>query len=611
MLELLATSMAVAGALLAALALYAAWRRDTPTGWSLAAVLGSVAWWGIAYAVELGSDGVAAKSLWGDLKYIGVSTLGPSFLCFVLQYTGRGHRVTRRLLLLLAVEPVVVMTALAVPATHDLVHHYPPRVAPDQLVVVETGPLFWVHLVYVNGLLVVATVLFMTSMVRLAHSYRRLAVLLMASGLLPWVANFLHNGDVGPFARIDLTPFAFSVTGGVLVWGLFRERLPDLAPLARSAVVESMTDAVFVLDVFGRVADVNPSGARALSATRGSLVGRRLADVLPQEVGFAVAQSGAPTSDAGIPEVHVDGPSGRRSFDVLRQQLADRTGRPAGELVVLRDVTERVRARTELQHVLAEQQRVAAALQASMVPGRLPEVPGCELASAYHPAGDGSEVGGDFLDVFALGPGTWGFVLGDVSGKGAQAAAVSAAARYTIRALADPRHAPSRTLRAVNTRLVGATDPEMFCTAVYGQVEPLDEGIRLTFCLAGHPLPVVVGGGAAGELGVPGTVLGLLDDPDLHDTTVVLAPGDLLCAFTDGLVESRRGPAMFEADRVETVLSRHADEPTQSVVDHLVQAVRGFHGGQLEDDLAVLLLRASSGSAGDGTHELAGHARQA
>lgn len=611
MLELLATSMAVAGALLAALALYAAWRRDTPTGWSLAAVLGSVAWWGLAYAVELSSDAVATKSLWGDLKYLGVSTLGPAFLCFVLQYTGRGHRVTRRLLLLLAVEPVVVMTALAVPATHDLVHHYPTRIAPDQLVVVETGPLFWVHLAYVNGLLVVATVLFMTSMVRLARTYRRLALVLMASGLLPWVANFLHNGGVGPFARIDLTPFAFSVTGGVLVWGLFRERLTDLAPLARSAVVETMTDAVFVLDAFGRVADVNPSGTQVLSATRGSLVGRRLADVLPQEVGFAVASSEPGTSEGGIPEVHVDGPTGRRSFDVLRQQLTDRTGRAAGELVVLRDVTERVRARNELQHVLAEQQRVATALQASMVPGRLPEVPGCELASAYHPAGDGSEVGGDFLDVFALGPGTWGFVLGDVSGKGAQAAAVSAAARYTIRALADPRHPPSRTLRAVNTRLVGATDPEQFCTAVYGQVEPHADGVRLTFCLAGHPLPVVVRGGTTSEEGVPGTVLGLLDSPELHDTTVELAPGDLVCAFTDGLVESRRGPAMFESERVETVLARHGDEHTQAVVDHLVEAVRGFHGGQLEDDLAVLLLRASGGSAGGGTHELAGHAGQA
>lgn len=607
MLELLATAMAVAGTLLAVLAVYAAWRRDTPTGWSLAAVLGSVAWWGLAYAVELGSEAVATKSLWGDLKYLGVSLLGPSFLCFVLQYTGRGHRVTRRLLLLLAVEPVLVMAALAVPATHDLVHHYPPHVAPEQLVVVATGPLFWVHLVYVNALLVVATALFMTSMVRLARTYRRLAVLLMASGLLPWVANVLHNGGVGPFARIDLTPFAFSLTGGVLVWVLFRERLPDLAPLARSAVVESMVDAVFVLDAFGRVADVNPSGVAVLSSARSSLVGRSLTDVLPQEVRFAVA---AP--DDGIPEVHVDGPTGRRSFDVRRQPLADRTGRAAGELVVLRDVTERVRARAELQRVLAEQRRVATALQASMVPGRLPEVPGCEVASAYHPAGDGSEVGGDFLDVFTLGSGSWGFVLGDVSGKGAQAAAVSAAARYTIRALADPRHPPSRTLRAVNGRLVDATDPEQFCTAVYGQVEPLEEGVRLTFCLAGHPLPVVVQGSAAAtERGVPGTVLGLLDDPELHDTTVVLAPGDLLCAFTDGLVESRRGPAMFESGRVETVLARHRDEPTRAVVDHLVGAVRGFHGGELEDDLAVLLLRASTGSGNHASPELARHAGQA
>ncbi|GAB3434546.1 hypothetical protein GCM10027517_02730 [Phycicoccus ginsengisoli] len=606
MLELLAVSMAVAGTLLAVLALYAAWRRDTPTGWSLAAVLGSVAWWGLAYAVELASVAVATKSLWGDLKYLGVSLLGPSFLCFVLQYTGRGHRVTRRLLLLLAVEPVVVMAALAVPATHDLVHHYPARVAPDQLVVVATGPLFWVHLVYVNALLVVATVLFMTSMVRLARTYRRLALLLMAAGLLPWVANFLHNGGVGVFARIDLTPFAFSLTGGVLVWGLFRERITDLAPLARSAVVETMADAVLVLDAFGRVADVNPAAASLLSATRSSLVGRRLTDVLPHEVRFAVA-----TPDGGAPEVHIEDASGERSFDVQRQQLADGAGRPAGELIVLREVTDRVRARTELQRVLAEQRRVATALQASMVPGRLPTVPGCEVASAYHPAGDGGEVGGDFLDVFALGPRTWGFVLGDVSGKGAQAAAVSAAARYTIRALAEARHRPSRTLRSVNTRLLEATHPEQFCTVVYGQVEPLDDGVRLTFCLAGHPLPIVVQPGVgSGEHGVPGTVLGLLEDPELHDTTLVLRPGDLLCAFTDGLVESRRGQAMFGTGRVESVLTRQAAHPSERVLEALLGAVRDFHGGVLEDDLAVLLLRAEPASA-EAVDDLPDDTRQA
>ena len=153
------------------------------------------------------------------------------------------------------------MTLLAVPATHDLVRSYPPAAPTQDLPIVETGPVFWVTFGYNNLLLVGATALFVASMVRLARTYLRMALLLLAAALLPWAANLLHNFEVGWFARIDLTPFAFTITGGVLVWGLFRERLVDLAPLARSAVVESMTDAVFVLDAFGRVVDVNPAGA--------------------------------------------------------------------------------------------------------------------------------------------------------------------------------------------------------------------------------------------------------------------------------------------------------------------------------------------------------------
>ena len=98
---------------------------------------------------------------------------------------------------------------------------------------VGTGPVFWVHLVYANLMILVATVLFVASMVRLSGTYRRMALVLVSAALLPWVFNLLHNFEVGWFATIDLTPFAFIVTGGVLVWGVFRERLVRLSPLAR------------------------------------------------------------------------------------------------------------------------------------------------------------------------------------------------------------------------------------------------------------------------------------------------------------------------------------------------------------------------------------------
>lgn len=583
-LTFFATLMAAAGVTMAGLAAYVAWRRDARMGWSLAVLLLAVAWWGVAYAIELGVDDIGLKGRWGDLKYLGITTLAPAWLVFVLQYTGRDRWVTWRLVALLAVAPVMTMLLLAIPATHDLVRSYPPSAATEELPTVKGGPAFYVIIGYNNLVLVTATALFVASMVRLARSYRRMAGALLAAALVPWAANVLHNLNVGWFARVDLTPFAFTLTGGVLVWGLFHQRLVDLAPLARSAVLESMSDAVYVADPFGRIVDVNPAGVQLVGTSRTALLGRRLENVITLD--------GANT---GATELTLSGPDGdpeHRTFEVSRECLTDGSGRPAGVLVVLHEITERVRDRERLQRVLDEQSRVASALQASMVPERLPDVAGLELASQYLPAGNGREVGGDFLDVFALGPQTWAFMLGDVSGKGAEAAAVSAATRYTLRALADEDVPPSETLREVNASLLSHTDLERHCTLVYGQLRPTDEGCSVVFALAGHHPPLVLRTtGDVEEVGTLGTALALFDQPELHDTTLHLARGDHLCVFTDGLVEARREGEMFGAERVADLLRRHNGRPAAELSTLLVDAVHAFHGQQLADDLAILLIK--------------------
>lgn len=587
MLTLLATLMAGAGLVLAALAAYVAWRRGTRMGWSLAVMLVAVAWWGTAYAVELSVAAIADKSLWGDIKYAGVVTLAPAWLVFVLQYTGRGHLITRRLVLLLTIPPIAALAVLAVPATHDLVRSYPATADVEELPIVGTGPAFWVIFGYNNLLLVGATALFLASMVRLARTYRRMALVLLGSALLPWAANILHNLEVGWFARIDLTPFAFIVTGGLLVWGLFEERLVDLAPLARSAVVESMADAVFVLDAFGRIVDVNPAAVVLADRRRGELLGRRLLDLVSLSGIAEVGPSGLVLTDPDNDD--------HRTFDVSQQPLMDVSGRTAGELVVLREVTDRVRDQQQLQDVLDDRSRVAATLQASMVPTRLPAIPGCELASRYVPAGDGGEIGGDFLDVFALDDHTWAFMLGDVSGKGAEAAAVSAATRYTLRALSSVDASPAATLRDVNAALLAQTESERHCTLVHGHLRPprQDDGVvRITLSLAGHHWPLVLrADGKVDEVGLLGTALALFEDPELHDTEVELAPGEVLCLYTDGLTEARRGREQFGSDRVAEVLRTHQGLPADELAGVVLDAVRAFHGEELGDDLAMLVVR--------------------
>lgn len=592
MFTLLAALMVVAGVLLAVLALSAARRGRAAAGRSLAVILFAVAWWGFAYAIELSLSDVPDRQLWGDLKYAGAAALAPAWLVFVLQYTNRGHLVSRRLVLALAVEPVLVMAVLLTPATHDLVRSYPPSVTAGEVPVVATGPLFWVHFAYVNALLLLATVTFVRSLTRASRPYRRSAAILVAAALLPWTVNVLHNVAVGPFARADLTPFAFVVTGAVLYWGLFRQGLVNLAPVARHLIVETMADPVLVIDPFGRVVDANPAAGATFGRDGDDLIGRRVTDLLPRHP--ALASRRPPADPDGTANAVLVLPVNGilRHFDVSRQPLPGREGGTAGQLLVLRDVTERTNAEHRLRQVLAERTRIATVLQDSLLPAALPPIEGLRAAARYHPAGDGLKIGGDFYDVFPLDGGEWAVVLGDVSGKGAEAAAVTALIRYTIRALAVLHRSPRQVLAAVNEALLRQSGEEQFCTVVLAVVRPRPGGTDVRICLGGHHQPLLVrSDGVVEAVGCHGTLLGLFEEPELHEADAHLEPGDSLCLFTDGLVEARKGDDQFGTERVAGILRSLHAEPAAAVVDALEQEARGFRGGDLTDDLAVVVLQ--------------------
>jgi PAS domain S-box-containing protein len=421
--------------------------------------------------------------------------------------------------------------------------------------------------------------------------------------LLPWVANLLYNFAVGPFARIDLTPFAFIVTGAVLVWGLLREQLVNLTPVARGVVVESLADAVLVLDAFRRIVDANPAAAAVLGRPRGQLIGRALADLLTDQPVLA-PQTGQIEPGEAQTEVTLLVDNLPRHFDARRQPLPDRRGQPVGEVVVLRDITERKQTETRLQELLADRTRVASALQASLLPASLPPLPNTELAGLYHPAGDGREIGGDFFDVFFLGDNTWGLVIGDVSGKGAEAATTTAVVRYTLRTLAHTHRTPSRTLHELNARLLHDGTDEHYCTLVYALLKPTPLGLALNVCLAGHHPPLLQRScGQPEPVGRLGTALGLIDHPDLYDTKLTLQPADLLCLFTDGLVEARRGPHLFGSEGAAEELKQHPTSHPEQVAAALAAAARNHHGTDLADDLALLVLRVNNTMPPDGSDE--------
>jgi serine phosphatase RsbU (regulator of sigma subunit) len=267
----------------------------------------------------------------------------------------------------------------------------------------------------------------------------------------------------------------------------------------------------------------------------------------------------------------------------------------ATDLELAENLASRAATAVENARLYEARSAIARTLQASLLPPALPEIPGFELAAAYRAAGEGSDVGGDFYDVFSTADDLWYVVIGDVCGKGAAAAAVTAMARHTIRAAAVRRRSPAAILRLLSEAMLRAESPETagrFCTIACLQLDLSHSSARVTVACGGHPLPAVLrADGTVEELGVAGTLLGLFDRPKLDDASDELLPGDTVVLYTDGLTEAGAPARVWTSEQLGAVLRGAAGRPPQAIVDHAVQAALGVQP-EPRDDIAVLALHA-------------------
>jgi serine phosphatase RsbU (regulator of sigma subunit) len=232
---------------------------------------------------------------------------------------------------------------------------------------------------------------------------------------------------------------------------------------------------------------------------------------------------------------------------------------------------------------------VAQTLQASLLPPQLPPVPGMRVAARYRPAAKGVEVGGDFYDVFPAGPDRWVMVVGDVCGKGAEAAAVTALARYTLRAEAGRALSPREALTRLNAAMIRQQEDGRFLTVAYAVLSHESDGARLVVACAGHPPPVVLRNGRGSVLlGHPGSLLGVFDDPSFVERSVILEPGDSAVFYTDGVTEGNPGHRMTP-DELADRLAPHGHKAPDEVAREVERAALGQDGESLRDDVAVLV----------------------
>jgi serine phosphatase RsbU (regulator of sigma subunit) len=300
-------------------------------------------------------------------------------------------------------------------------------------------------------------------------------------------------------------------------------------------------------------------------------------------LGAAEIALGSPRGDAlaiGVGSGHVLAltRAGAPFSPVERDLLEHLAAQAAVTLQNLR-LEELMRRRTD------ELADIAHTLQQSLLPPELPVIPGVEAAALYRPAGEG-EVGGDFYDLFPLAPGQWFAVMGDVCGKGAEAAAVTALARYTIRAAAVHHRSPAHVLRALNDAML-RQHAGRFVTLACARIE-VGDAVTVTVACGGHPPPRVLRAtGLVETLGEPGTIVGLLPTVTACDRSARLAPGDALVLYTDGLTEAR-APRVMTPDELDAAVGGARRRDARGIAEHLSEALPD----PLRDDLALLVLRA-------------------
>jgi phosphoserine phosphatase RsbU/P len=282
----------------------------------------------------------------------------------------------------------------------------------------------------------------------------------------------------------------------------------------------------------------------------------------------------------------------------------DRSGSPTVVRTAVFDASQRreyerelLRARRRAEESEAHVKVLAQTLQQSFVPPTHPRIPGLELAAAYRPAGDGTEIGGDFYDVFEVSPNDWCVVVGDVCGKGVDAAVVTSLARHTVRAAAVHQSEPSGAITTLNEVLLHH-ETDRFCTLTVLRLRHDAGKWNATVSCGGHPLPFLIRPGAfAQSLGQPGSLVGVLDVPHLEDVSLELLPGDVIVAYTDGITEARDSQNnLYGDDRLRAFLA----DPRESVtdlVDGLLSEVMQFQSQLSRDDIALVALGVPSAAS--------------
>jgi PAS domain S-box-containing protein len=325
---------------------YAAWKRRGAIGaLAFTFLMLSAFEWSLSYGISLGliSTSVDLYIFWSNIRYFGIAGAPLAWMLFALQYAGYDKYLTRRNIGLLLIMPVTIVILAWTDRWHELIRGNPRLTSFGSLTLMEVdlGPAWWAYLVYSYSVIVIGVVILLGAL-RRQNLYRAQAVTLVLGALAPVVTSIMYATKLNPIDPIDLTPFGFVFMGIAFFFAFFRYRALDLAPVARDAIIENMSDGVLVLDTQDRLVDVNPALEKIFNRPRAAFVGRPIDEAF-KEIPELLAHCSC--EDETHTEISLMQADKEQYFDLRISPLFDEKKRARGKLVVLRNVTELRQAR--------------------------------------------------------------------------------------------------------------------------------------------------------------------------------------------------------------------------------------------------------------------------
>ncbi len=304
--------------------------------------------WGTIYILELAGTDIQTKTFWEAVKFVGVVATPVAWLTFAFEYTGRQAWINKRRLAMLSIIPLATMLIILTNSAHGLFRSNRELTFEGGFLLLKTtnGPWFWVHAAYTYILIMIGLVLIVRALLRWPTQYRGQMMWVLLSTLTPLIANVITIFQILPI-QIDLTSYAFTVSGVGMAYALFRHRLLDIAPIARDIIINGMKDGMIVVDANGRIVDINQSAHQTIGlAGEKQPIGKQLRDVLSQWSELVERYRGVTEAED---EISIDVGNSKHWYELNLSTLLDENKMLIGRIITMRDITDRKQAESQLQ----------------------------------------------------------------------------------------------------------------------------------------------------------------------------------------------------------------------------------------------------------------------